>query len=80
MARALDVMGYRLAPVFALFSKEEIAAAKRLAKAHGYQWDCVGTDPRVTGWRFLRNAKIVLSKTDPGDSGPDAVRAAGIDR
>ncbi len=70
MARALDVMGYRLAPVMALFTKEEIGAAKRLAKASGYQWDCVGTDPRVTGWRFLRSAKIVLSRKDLGGRCP----------
>lgn len=33
MSRTRDVMGYKLAPVFDLFSKDEIAAAKRLAKA-----------------------------------------------
>lgn len=70
MARSRDVMGYRLAPVMALFTKDELAAAKRLAKATGYQWDCVGTDPRVTGWRFLRYAKIVLAGKDPGEKCP----------
>lgn len=70
MARTLDCMGYRLAPVFALFTKEEIRAAKRLSKARGYQWDTVGTDPRVTGWRFLRDAKIVLSRKDLGEHCP----------
>jgi hypothetical protein len=70
MARTLDVMGYRLAPVFALFTKDEIKAAKRLSKARGYQWDTVGTDPRVTGWRFLRDAKIVLAGKDLGERCP----------
>lgn len=70
MSRTLDVMGYRLKPVFDLFTKDEIAAAKRLSKARGYQWDTVGTDPRVTGWRLLRDAKIALSKKDLGDSCP----------
>jgi hypothetical protein len=70
MPRTLDVMGYKLAPVFSLFSKDEIKAAKRLSKARGYQWDTVGTDPRVTGWRFLRDAKIVLSGKDLGQSCP----------
>jgi hypothetical protein len=46
----LDRMGYRLAPVMELFTKEELAAARRLAKAAGDQWDCVGKDPRVKGW------------------------------
>jgi len=68
--RVLDVMGYRLAPVFDLFTKEEIAAAKRLANAYGYKYDCVGTDPRVCGWRYLRDAKIALSKKDMGESCP----------
>ena len=68
--RGEDVMGYKLAPVFALFSKAELAAAKRLAAAAGYQWDCVGTDPRVTGWRFLRSAKIVLAWEDLGENCP----------
>ena len=66
MARTLDCMGYRLKPVMDLFTKEEIAAAKRLAKARGYKFDVVGTDPRVYGWQFLRDAKIVLSKKDLG--------------
>lgn len=70
MSRVLDVMGYKLAPVFQLFSRDEIKAAKRLSKARGYQWDTVGTDPRVTGWRFLRDAKIVLSGKDLGESCP----------
>lgn len=69
MARKLDMMGYRLAPVMALFTKEEIRAAKRLAKAR-YEWDVVGTDPRVYGWRFLRDAKICLSGKDLGDKCP----------
>lgn len=70
MSRTRDCMGYRLKPVMDLFTKDEIAAAKRLSKARGYQWDTVGTDPRVTGWRFLRDAKIVLSKKDLGESCP----------
>lgn len=70
MARTRDIMGYKLQPVFDLFTKEEIRAAKRLSKARGYQWDTVGTDPRVYGWRFLRDAKIVLSGKDLGDSCP----------
>lgn len=70
MARTRDVMGYKLAPVFELFTKHEIAAAKRLSKARGYEWDTVGTDPRVTGWRFLRDAKIVLAREDLGNSCP----------
>lgn len=70
MSRRLDVMGYQLKPVFDLFTKEEIAAAKRLSRASGYQWDAVGTDPRVTGWRFLRSAKIVLSRKDLGERCP----------
>lgn len=69
-SRALDVMGYRLAPVRALFTADEWKAAKRLAKAAGYEWDCVGTDPRVTGWRFLRSARIVLSREDLGERCP----------
>jgi hypothetical protein len=70
MARTRDCMGYKLAPVFALFTRDEIRAAKRLSKARGYLWDTVGTDPRVTGWRFLRDAKIVLARKDLGDSCP----------
>lgn len=69
-AKVLDCMGYRLKPVFDLFTKEEIQAAKRLSKARGYQWDTVQTDPRVTGWRFLRDAKICLSGKDLGESCP----------
>ncbi len=70
MPRTRDCMGYRLKPVMELFTKEEISAAKRLAKAWGYKYDVVGTDPRVCGWRFLRNAKIVLSRKDLGESCP----------
>jgi len=71
-----DIMGYKLKPVFDLFTKEEIKAARRLSKAHGYQWDTVGTDPRVMGWRFLRDAKIAISGKDIGDS---ASAVAGSD-
>lgn len=70
MSRRLDCMGYRLKPVFDLFTPEERRAAKRISKALGYQWDTVGTDPRVTGWRFLRYAKIALSGKDLGERCP----------
>jgi hypothetical protein len=69
-----DCMGYPLQSCLGLFTDTEIAAAKRLAAAHGFKWDPVGTDPRVMGWRFLRDAKIVLAGVDLGESGPKAVR------
>jgi len=68
--RGKDVMGYALAPVRALFTADEWKTAKRLAKAHGFLWDCVGQDPRVMGWRFLRDAKIAHSRKDLGDRCP----------
>ena len=77
MPRTRDIMGYQLAPVMALFSREEVRAARRLAKAHGYAWDCVGTDPRVCGWRFLRDAKLTLSRRDLGDRCPHHDRSKG---
>lgn len=58
--RGRDCMGYALAPVLGLFTDEEIAAARRLSADKGYEWDTVGTDPRVTGKRFLNAAAIVL--------------------
>jgi len=58
--RGKDVMGYALAPVLSLYTAAEIKAARLLASAAGYGWDVVGTDPRVTGRRFLRDAAICL--------------------
>jgi hypothetical protein len=63
--RGVDCMGYKLAPVLGLFSEQEIAAARRLSKAAEYLWDTVGTDPLVTGWRFLRSAAICLRGWSP---------------
>jgi hypothetical protein len=65
-----DQMGYDLAPVMGLFTAAEIDGAKAIAKAHGFKWDCVGRDPRVMGWRFLRDAKIAMSGIDLGDRCP----------
>lgn len=56
-----DVMGYPVAPFLANFTAEEIRAARAMSALHGYEWDCVGTDPRVTGRRFLDRAKIALA-------------------
>lgn len=69
MSVDLDCMGYPLKPVMDLFTKDEIRAAKRLARPR-YGWDVVGTDPRVVGWRFLRDAKICLSGKDLGEDCP----------
>lgn len=70
MPRTRDIMGYHLKPVFDLFTTDEIRAARRLSKAHGYEWDTIGTDPRVYGWRFLRDAKIALGGKDLGKDCP----------
>jgi hypothetical protein len=63
-------MGYPLAPILDLFTAAEVAGAKALATAHGWKWDCVGRDPRVNGWRFLRDAKIAISCVDLGERPP----------
>lgn len=56
-------MGYALAPVLSLYTADEIKAARLLALHEGYQWDCVGTDPRVTGRRFLRAVAIAMRQS-----------------
>lgn len=56
-----DVMGYPLSTFLAHFTPEEIRAAKAMSALAGYEWDCVGTDPRVTGRRFLDRARVALA-------------------
>jgi hypothetical protein len=55
----VDCMGYDLVKQLDGFSDLDIEAARELAKDAGYQWDCVYTDPAVTGKRFLKAAKRV---------------------
>lgn len=74
MSKKTDQMGYSLAPIRRIFTPLEIAAAKRLAKPR-FAWDVVGCDPRVMGWRFLRDAAIVLRGFDPGEDSGVACRA-----
>lgn len=65
-------MGYKRARGLAPYSDPMIRAAKRLAKAAGYQWDCIMTDPLVTGKRFLESARIVAESlaAEPLSPGP----------
>lgn len=56
-----DVMGYPLSQFLAHFTPAEIRAAKAMAAMKGYEWDCVGTDPRVTGRPFLDYARVALA-------------------
>lgn len=53
--------------VLALFTEEELAAARRLAKADRNRWDVIGRDPTGAGWKFIRRALIVLRERDPGE-------------
>lgn len=55
-----DIMGYPLSSFLAHFTPAEIAAAKAMSAVAGYAWDAVGTDPRVTGRKFLDFAKVAL--------------------
>ncbi len=61
-----DPNGREIAPVLALFSEDELAAARRLVRLHGYRQDLVGLDPAGPGWRFLRDAVVSLGGKDPG--------------
>lgn len=63
--RGKDIMGYSLKSALSQFTETEIAAARRLSAHAGFEWDTVGTDPRVFGWRFLKAAHIVLRGTPP---------------
>jgi hypothetical protein len=56
----LDKMGYSNAEIFKEVSMSQLEGARALAKHHSYQWDVVAEDPRVSGRRFLEDAKIVL--------------------
>lgn len=62
----LDHNGLDLGPVRALFTDEERAAAKRLARAHRNLPGTIDRDPAGQGWRWLRDAKIALRGIDPG--------------
>jgi hypothetical protein len=57
--RGKDMMGYPLKRQLKDYTDLDIEAARVLAKEAGYEWDCVYTDPAVTGKRFLKSAKIV---------------------
>jgi len=52
-------MGYPLEKQLAGYTDLDIEAARVLAKAAGFEWDCVYSDPAVTGKRFLQSAKLV---------------------
>lgn len=54
-----DQMGYPLKKQLAGYTDGDIEAARLLAKDAGFAWDCVYSDPAVTGKRFLKSAKIV---------------------
>lgn len=54
-----DQMGYSLKKQLKGYTDLDIEAARLLAKAAGFEWDCVYSDPAVTGKRFLSSAKIV---------------------
>lgn len=54
-----DCMGYSREQQLAGYTDDDIEAARLLARAAGYEWDCVFGDPAVTGDRFLQSAKIV---------------------
>lgn len=57
--RGKDQMGYPLKRQLKGYTDLDIEAARALAKDAGFEWDCVYSDPAVTGKRFLRSAKIV---------------------
>jgi hypothetical protein len=57
--RGKDMMGYPLKRQLKNYTDLDIEAARVLAKEAGYEWDCVYTDPAVTGKRFLKSARIV---------------------
>jgi hypothetical protein len=57
--RGKDCMGYSRKKQLSGYSDADIEAARLLAKAAEYEWDCVFEDPAVAGKRFLRSAKIV---------------------
>jgi len=71
---ACHVPSSRRPPISGIASWRPVSVARRCAgtssgpsSSCAYQWGCVGTDSRVTGWRFLRDAKVVLSKRDLGE-------------
>lgn len=57
--RGRDVMGYTRASGLEGYTDDDIRAARLLAKAAGFEWDCVLTDPRVHGKRYLEPARTV---------------------
>ncbi|MBP2498426.1 hypothetical protein ABID82_005112 [Methylobacterium sp. PvP062] len=54
-----DCMGYPLEQQLDGFTDEDIGAARVLARNANFQWDCVLEDPKVTGRRFLEQARTV---------------------
>ena len=75
-----DHNGLDLGPVRALFTDEERAAAKRLARAHRNLPGTVDRDPAGSGWRWLRDAKIALRGIDPGPVYRESTPAAAPSR
>lgn len=61
-----DANGRDLAPLWALFSDEELRAAERMARIEKLSIHLLHRDPSGRGWRYLRLAQVALRGRDPG--------------
>lgn len=63
---ARDANGRDLAPLWAMFTDEELRAAERMARTERLSLALLHRDPVGRGWRYLRLAQIALRGRDPG--------------
>jgi hypothetical protein len=61
-----DANGRDLAPLWAMFSDDELRAAERMARAENMSIHLLHRDPTGRGWRYLRLAQLALRSRDPG--------------